>query len=86
MGGLDFPAGALGVGEHITDRTFIWSHPRDISRYAMSDNFAEIALPLAARTSFCITEAVCMEGSWAIVAADQLTRLLTNTTLIRISI
>ena len=52
----------------------------------MPDHFAEVALPLASRTCLSVAEAVSMEGTRAIIAADKLAVPTTDAALVCVTV
>ena len=52
----------------------------------MPDHFAEVPLPLATWTSLGVAEAVGMEGTRAVIAADELAIATTDATLVCVAV
>lgn len=52
----------------------------------MPDHFAEVALPLATRASFRVAQAVSVERTRTVIAADELARLLADATLVLVAV
>ena len=83
---LDFPARAAAVCKYVAHWLLVRGHPGHHLRDAMPDHFAEVALPLASRACLGVAEAVSVEGTWAIIAADKLAIPTTNAALVRVTV
>lgn len=55
LASFHLPAGTLLVCKDVTNRFFVWCHPRKHLRDPMAYNFAKVALPLATWARFGIT-------------------------------